>query len=65
MIYVKNLKGITVGELMESLKDVPKNTMICTELLTENIPIKVVTDCNYHKYYVGRQTETYQGILIK
>lgn len=63
-MLLKSIEGITVGELMEALKDIPKDTVICRELLTENVPVKVIRECTYSKHYIGQPSETYNGILI-
>ena len=65
MIVLKNLNGITVGELVEALKDIPKDTMICKELLSEAFPVKIIENCTYSEYYVGQETKTYKGVIIR
>lgn len=63
-MILKNIEGITVGEIIEVLRDIPKDTVICRRLLNGNIPIKVISECTYSKNYIGQDSETYNGILI-
>lgn len=62
---IRKFDGMTANDLIEILKEVPRNTKICIELLGQNFPVKQVEQCIYYDWDKGKRVGEHKGILIK
>jgi|GEM_PF-6988265 len=62
---IRKFEGMTANDLIEILKEVPRDTKICTEMLGENFPVKQVEQCIYYEWNKGKKVCEYKGVLIK
>ena len=52
-------------DLIEILKNYPRDTKVCTPMLGENFPVKQVEECVYYDFENGKKVQEHKGILIK
>ncbi|GEQ21585.1 hypothetical protein CBU02nite_20910 [Clostridium butyricum] len=62
---IRKLEGLTANDLIEILKNYPRDTKVCTQMLGENFPIKQVEECVYYDLKNGKRVQEHNGILIK
>ena len=62
---IRKLEGLTANDLIEILKNYPRDTKVCTQMLGENFPIKQVEECVYNDLKNGKRVQEHNGILIK
>lgn len=62
---IRKLEGLTANDLIEILKNYPRDTKVCTQMLGENFPIKQVEECVYYDLKNGKRVQEHKGILIK
>ena len=61
---IRKFEGLTANDLIEILKNYPRGTKICTQMLGENFPVKQVEECIYYDWKNGKKVQEYKGILI-
>lgn len=62
---IRKLEGLTANDLIEILKNYPRDTKVCTPMLGENFPVKQVEECIYFDFENGKRGQEHNGILIK
>lgn len=62
---IRKFDGLIANDLIEILKDYPKDTKICIEMLGECFPVKQVEQCIYYDFEKGKKIGEHKGILIK
>ena len=62
---IRKFEGMTANDLIEILKEVPRDTKICIELLGISFPVKQVEKCIYYDWNKGKKVQEHKGILIK
>jgi len=62
---IRKFVGMTANDLIEILREVPRDTKVCIEMLEENFPIKQVELCIYYDWNKGKKLQEHRGILIK
>lgn len=62
---IRKLKGLTANDLIEILKNYPRDMKVCTPMLGENFPVKQVEECIYYDFENGKRDQEHKGILIK
>ena len=62
---IRKFEGLTANDLIEILKNYPRDAKVCTQILGENFPTKQVEECIYYEFENGKKVQEYKGILIK
>lgn len=62
---IRKLEGLTANDLIEILRNYPRDAKVCTEMLGENFPVKQVEQCIYYDWDKGKKINEHKGILIK
>ncbi|OOP72149.1 hypothetical protein [Clostridium beijerinckii] len=62
---IRKFEGLAVNDLIEILKNYPRDTKVCTPMLGENFPVKQVEECVYYDFENGKKVQENKGILIK
>jgi len=62
---IRKFEGLTANDLIEILRNVPRDTKVCNEMLGECFPVKQVEQCIYYDWDKGKKIEEHKGILIK
>jgi len=62
---IRKFEGLTANDLIEILKNYPRNAKIYTQMLGENFPVKQVEECIYYDWKNGKKVQEHKGILIK
>jgi hypothetical protein len=62
---IRKFVGMTANDLIEILREVPRDTKACIEMLGENFPVKQVEQCIYYDWNKGKKLQEHRGILIK
>ena len=62
---IRKFEGLTANDLIEILRNVPRDTKVCTEMLGECFQVKQVEQCAYYDWDKGKKINEYKGILIK
>ena len=62
---IRKFEGLTANDLIEILRNVPRDAKVCNEMLGECFPVKQVEQCTYHDWDKGQKIKEYKGILIK
>ncbi|MVX65216.1 hypothetical protein GKZ28_16110 [Clostridium chromiireducens] len=62
---IRKFEGLTANDLIEILKNYPRDTKVCTQLLGENFPVKQVEESIYYDWKDGKKMQENKGILIK
>ena len=61
---IRKFEGMTANDLIEILKEVPRDTKVCTQMLGENFPVKQIEQCIYYDWNKGEKIKEYKGLLI-
>ena len=62
---IRKFEGLTANDLIEILRNVPRDAKVCNEMLGECFPVKQVEQCIYYDWDKGKKIEEHKGILIK
>ena len=62
---IRKFEGLTANDLIEILRNVPRDTKVCIGMLGENFPVKQVEQCIYYDWNKGQKVQEHKGILIK
>ena len=62
---IRKFEGLTANDLIEILRNVPRDTKVCNEMLGECFPVKQVEQCIYYDWDKGKMVKEHRGILIK
>ena len=62
---IRKFEGLTANDLIEILKNYPRDGKVCNTMLGENFPIKQVEACIYYDFEDGKKVQEHKGILIK
>jgi hypothetical protein len=62
---IRKFEGLTANDLIEILKNYPRDIKVCTQMLGENFPVKQVEECIYCEFKDGKRIQEHKGILIK
>lgn len=62
---IRKFEGLTANDLIEILRNVPRDTKVCTEMLGQSFPVKQVEKCIYYDWDKGKKVKEHKGILIK
>lgn len=62
---IRKLEGLTANDLIEILRNYPKDAKVCIEMLGENFSVKQVEECIYYDWDKGKKIQEHKGILIK
>lgn len=62
---IRKFEGLTANDLIEILKNYPRDTKVCTQMLGENFPVKQVEECVHYDFQNGKRVQKHKGILIK
>lgn len=62
---IRKFEGLTAYDLIEILKNYPRDAKVCNELIGENFPVKQVEACSYYDWDNGKRIQEHKGILIK
>ncbi len=62
---IRKFEGLTANDLIEILKNYPRDTKVCTQMLGENFPVKQVEECIYYDFEKGKRGEEHTGVLVK
>lgn len=62
---IRKLEGLTANDLIEILRNYPRDAKVCIEMLGENFPVKQVEQCIYYDWDKGKKIQEHKGILIK
>lgn len=62
---IRKFEGLTANDLIEILKNYPRNAKVCTQMLGENFPVKQIEECIYYDWNNGKRVQEHKGVLIK
>ena len=62
---IRKFEGLTANDLIEILRNVQRDTKVCTQMLGENFSVKQVEECIYYDFENGKRVKEHKGILIK
>ena len=62
---IRKFEGLTANDLIEILRNIPRDTKVCTQMLGENFPVKQIEECIYYDFENGKKVQEHKGILIK
>lgn len=62
---IRKFEGLTANDLIEILKNYPRDTKVCTQMLGEGFPVKQVEEGVYYDWKDGKKVQEHKGILIK
>ena len=62
---IRKFEGLTANDLIEILREVPRDTKVCIESLGICFPVKQVEQCIYYDFEKGKKVNEHKGVLIK
>lgn len=62
---IRKFEGLTANDLIEILRNYPRDAKVCIEMLGESFPVKQVEQCIYYDWDKGKKIQEHKGILIK
>lgn len=62
---IRKFEGLTANDLIEILREVPRDTKVCIEYLGICFPVKQVEQCIYHDFDKGKKINEHKGVLMK
>ena len=62
---IRKFEGLTANDLIEILRNVLRDTKVCTQMLGENFSVKQVEECIYYDFENGKRVKEHKGVLIK
>lgn len=47
---IRKSEGLTTNDLIQILKNYPRDTKVCIQMIGENFPVKQVEECIYYDF---------------
>lgn len=64
-MMIRKFEGLTANDLIEILKNYPRDAKVCNEMIGECFPVTQVEKCIYYDWDKGKRVKEHKGILIK